>query len=138
MDSAGKKILLLSIIGVVAAGAIVWQVVRAVPRARAAKIDSAVITFIDPKTRRAEIEFIHPRSGRVTTISGTLAPNGVVTINGQAATVDDLRVGDRASVGGMFHPDATVVAEWVRVTRPEGASSTQPASAPLESELSLL
>ncbi len=133
-SASGRKILIVAFIAIVAVAATAWQVIRSIPRARYYTAEGAIITAIDAPSRTAEIEFIHPRDGRVRRLNGTLAPNGQITLNGAPATVDDLKVGDTVTVGGMVGRDLTVAADKVIATRatqnPATAPSTQSTTQP--------
>ena len=123
-NTATKKGLILAALAIVVLAMIVWQILRRVPQARVRELANATITKLDPAKGVAEIEFVHPKSGREMKLTGSLAENCQIFINDQPATFAELRVGDKISVRGMVHPDYSVEAEWVRVTRP--ASPTQP------------
>jgi hypothetical protein len=121
------KALLLTLVVVVVLAAVAYQVYRSIPRARVGQIDAATVTAVNPEQRTAEIEFTHPRSGRLIRLKGTLAPAGQLLIDGEPAPLAELRVGDRVAVRGTLYPDYTVTAEWVRVQR---SPTSAPAAAP--------
>lgn len=130
LDARGRKAVVVTFIVVVALAAITWQVIRSIPQTRYYTLEGALITAIDPQARTAEIEFIHPRSGRVQRLTGTLAPGGQITLNGRPATVDELMAGDTVTVGGMVGRDLTVAADKVFATRPQHGADTAPATRP--------
>lgn len=130
LNASHRKALIVTFIVVVAVAAIAWQAIKSIPRARYYTLEGAIITAIDPSARTAEIEFIHPRSGRVQRLSGTLAPGGQITLNGAPATIEDLKVGDTVTVGGMVGRDLTVAADKVFATRPVRHTDTAPSSRP--------
>jgi hypothetical protein len=130
LNASGRKALIVTFLVVVGVAAIAWQVIKSIPQARYYTLEGAIITAIDPPARTAEIEFIHPRSGRVQRLKGTLAPGGEITLDGAPATIDDLRVGDTVTVGGMVGRDLNVAADKVLATRPARYTDTAPASRP--------
>jgi len=129
VTQAAKRGLVVGIVVVVVVGIVAWRAVRLVPRARVHTIDGATITALDPERRTAEIEFIHPRSGLPGQVKGMIPEGCPIYINDQAAAngIADLRVGDTGSVRGVMHPDQSIEAQWVRLTRP--ATPSQPTSA---------
>lgn len=135
MSPTARKALLLTILGAAVLGGVAWQIVRAIPTPRVRTLANARITHIDAAARAAEIEFTHPRSGKVTRLNGVLKPDGQVFVDGEPATIADVRVGDLVEVKGMVIPPDRVEAEWVRVTRSPSTTrpaATQPSSAPAE------
>jgi hypothetical protein len=101
------------------------------------------ITSIDVASHMAAIEFVHPKSGQRFQLSGRVPPTCDIRINGEPATLADLKVGEQVRVEGSIDSSKRVVAKSVWVTRapapasapavsPAGqpASTTRPAGAP--------
>jgi hypothetical protein len=85
---------------------------------------------LDPAAHRAAIEIRHPKTGQLISIRGDVPAECDIRIDGRAATLADLRLGERVRVQGTITVDGRVTADWVRVTRaaqPAGPTS-QPAS----------
>ena len=78
---------------------------------------TGTITRIDLETRTASIEFVHRKTGRTLRIDGTVPPDCDIRIDGRPARLSDLKVGQHTTVQGTIHRDATISANWVRVTR---------------------
>ena len=129
MTQAAKRGLLIGVVVVAVVTVVAWRVVRLVPRAHVHTIDGATIIALDPERRTAEIEFIHPRSGLPRQVKGVIPEGCPIYLNGEPAVrgLAELRVGDTGSVCGVMHPDQSIEAQWVRLTRP--ATPSQPTSA---------
>ena len=125
-----RKALMLSVFGVIVVAAAAWQVRRlAQPREYEAKF--ATVTKFDAAQRSGEIEFIHPKNGQVMTVTAKdIPPDCVVLINGTQGTLADVRVGDTVAVRGLIYADHSVKPQRIRVTRPETATQSAPATAP--------
>lgn len=127
MKPATTKGLLLALIGLIVLGGVSWQVWR-LTRPRDYTLKSATITQIDAARRTGEVEFVHPKSGQTMRVTANyIPPECEITINGEPATLADVRVGDTVAVHGTAYADNTVKPAWVRVKRTTGA--TQPATA---------
>lgn len=118
VTTTAKKTLVLVGLGVVVAGVVLWQVLR-MTRPRPFTVRSARIAALDVATRSGEIEFIHPKSGRRTTVTArNIPPDCEITIDGRPADVSELRVGDAVAVRGLFYPyDQSARPQAVYVTR---------------------
>ncbi len=130
MKSPARTVVIIAVIVVVVAIA-AWQAARAL-RPRNLRIESARITKFDPVTRKGEIEFVHPKSGRTMTVSGSVAESCTITINGAPATIADVQVGDVATVEGVVFATRTVEAHSVSIERSQ--PEAQPAAPADESE----
>jgi hypothetical protein len=94
---------------------------------------TGVITRLDAGQRRAELVFTHPRTGEQYPIEGEVAADCAISINGQPARLEDLNVGEEATVRGLVYrfPAFRVVATEVTVVRhvtAGSASDTQTAA----------
>lgn len=110
-----RTVVAIATAAVIGGGAVAWVLLsgRAERNVREGKI-----VWIDHETRIASLEFIHP-NGRVSEISGEIVPDCDIRINGEPATIDDLRVGDEGRVRGRYHPDGRITAHVIRVERDE-------------------
>lgn len=126
--SPGKRIVIVAA-GVVVAIVLGVGVVRYVTAGQVHTI-YGTITRIDVQTRKASIEYVHPKTGRTLQIDGTVPRDCDIQIDGEPASLSDLRVGEQAEVEGTIHRDMTISANWVRVTRSAGAAATAPATKP--------
>lgn len=124
MTATTRKIAVIVGLGVLVVAVLAWQVAR-LTRPRPFQLQSARITKLDLVTRSGEVEFVHPKSGRTTTVAARNIPaDCTITIDGTRADVGDLRVGDTVAIRGLFYPaDQSARPQEIRVTRP-------PASAP--------
>jgi len=118
-----KRRLIIAIIGIAIVAVAAVALARRVFRERVQTV-TATITQIDPQTRVATIEMVHPKNGRTLQITGTVPPVCEIRIDGRPAELADLRPGDRAEVEGTIHWDMHISANWVRVSR--AASATAP------------
>ena len=127
MTTTAKKTLVLVGLGVVVAAVVLWQALH-MTQPRAFTVRSARIAALDVATRSGEIEFIHPKSGRRTTVTARNIPADCeITIDGRTADVSELRVGDAVAVRGLFYPyDQSARPQAVHVTR--ASPATQPTS----------
>jgi|GEM_PF-3480042 hypothetical protein len=124
VTQTAKKALVVGIIVVVVAGVASWRAVSRRPAPRTREIAGATIRMLDVARQTAEVEFAHPKTGRRIRLTGTLAPGCEILVDGQPATLADLRVGDLADVHGTVYPDYSVQADRVRVYR--AATVTRP------------
>lgn len=76
---------------------------------------SGRIVAIDLAARAARFEFTHPRSGEKIVLSGVVPPECKIDIDGRAAALEELRVGDDATVTGTIYRDGTTRPNFVRV-----------------------
>jgi hypothetical protein len=88
------------------------------------------ITALDLAARRATVEAVDPANGRKRDYVGTVPQECPITINGKPAKLEDLRVGDLARVSVRSDRKAEkingkrpMIANWIKVTRKEGATS---------------
>jgi hypothetical protein len=123
-----RKTLLLIVLGVVVLGLVAWQASRAL-RPREYTLQNARLVKLDVAARTAEIEFVHPKSGRTQALNGRVPDDCPITINDQPATLEQLRPGDVAAVRGTVYSDRVVQAQWVKVTR-SASQPARPATAP--------
>jgi hypothetical protein len=127
MSQSAKKTVVVGAIVVVVLAVAGWRVSRLRQPPRVRELAGVTITMLDVAKQTAEVEFVHPKSGRTIRLSGTMAPGCQIFIDGQPARLADVRVGDVATVHGTVYPDYSVQADLVRVTR--AGPSTQPAPA---------
>lgn len=83
------------------------------------------ITAIDPETGVVSMDY-NDKHGDLETLSGRLAPNAEIMIDGVTALKEDLKVGDSVTVTGrveQYDDDRQLVATRVSVTRPDSTSS---------------
>lgn len=88
------------------------------------------VTNIDTETGVVEMSWFNEKQKKEITLSGKLAPEAEILINGATATLADIRTDDKVTVIGHEEKrdgDRQLVATQVRVTRAE--SSTKPAAA---------
>lgn len=79
---------------------------------------SGRIVAIDAASRRAELEFAHPKTGQIIRLAGDVPPDCEVRIDGRPAELADLRPGDNVVVfGSLYRLTGSVTAKWVRATR---------------------
>lgn len=112
-------------LGLLVATLVTWEALGwAAPREY--EVPSATVTKLDLAKRTAEIEFVHPKNGRMIAVAGSIPRDCTIYIDDKLAQLDDVRVGDSVAVRGMIYADHTVRPNWVRVKR--GLAATQPAS----------
>lgn len=88
------------------------------------------ITALDPTSRRASFEYENPRTGKHIESTTTIPPECPITVNGKTATLEDLRVGEKATVKASWNKKKKELRPLsVRVTR-SSESQPHPASAP--------
>lgn len=92
------------------------------------EIDGRIVE-LDANARTASLEIVHPKSGQLIVVDGKAGPQCEVTVDGKAASLDDLRIGDRAHVRARITPDMHITALAVHVTRPEIDAPTAPVEA---------
>ncbi len=131
--AAGRKIAVLIALGVIVVAVLAWQITRLM-RPRPFNLQSARITRLDLATRSGEIEFVHPKSGRTTTVTAQSIPaDCAISIDGVHADVADLRVGDSVAVRGLFYPmDQSARPQEIRATRPPATGPSTPMTAPAQ------
>ena len=127
MSQSAKKAVVVAAIVIVVLAVAGWRIARQRQLPRVREITGATITMLDVARQTAEVEFVHPKTGRMIKLPGTLAPGCQIFIDGQPAGLADLRVGDVASVRGTIYSgySVSVQADVVRVTR--AGPRTQPA-----------
>jgi hypothetical protein len=83
------------------------------------KLDvDGTITYIDLSSRSAGLEYVSPRNGQLREIAGKIPEDCDILLNGSPAALDDLRVGDRASIKVLWDTEkAQLQAVAVSVTR---------------------
>lgn len=87
----------------------------------------ATIVEIDRESRAATIEYMHKKDGTLRTIDGRLADDAVILVNGEPATIADVRPGDVIEADGAYYPlSKQVVARSVNVRRRAAAPQTAP------------
>lgn len=132
MTPTQRKAAILVGLGVVLVIAVVWRVVLWT-QPREYELKSAVVTRLDVPGRSGEIQFVHPKSGRTMFVAADHIPEDCeILINGERATLADVRVGDTVAVRGLVNPlNQSVQPEWVHVTRAADAPgpTTTPAAA---------
>lgn len=89
------------------------------------------VLSIDPATRKASMEFTHPKTGKTFQLSGVVPPECSITIDGRIGTLDEIKAGETIEVYGTLYRSGEMHAQRVTVRR--GAS--QPTSAPASSQL---
>ena len=89
---------------------------------------TVTIVSIDPESRTATIEYVQPKTGRALQIEGYVAPECDIRIDGEPATMRDLRIGEQAEVQATVR-GTNIRANWVHVTRGDALPATQPSSA---------
>lgn len=77
------------------------------------------IVQLDPESRRATIEIRHPRTGQLIDVRGEVPADCEIHIDGQPASLADLKLGERARVQGTITVNGRITARWVRVHRTE-------------------
>jgi hypothetical protein len=124
-----RKALFLTVFGVIVVAAVAWQV-RRLAQPREYELKTATVIKFDAAQRSGEIEFIHPKSGQAMTVTAKDIPaDCLVLINGKPGTLADVHVGDTVAVRGLIYADQSVKPQRIRVTRPETATQSAPATA---------
>jgi hypothetical protein len=133
--SKRNKHLIVGLVIVAAVGITGWEIFRPGEPPRVRELTGAEITALDPAAGSAEIEFAHPKTGKLMRLHGTVGEECEILLNGEPVTVADLQVGDTVDVRGRIHQsftDVTVEALWVSARRevassaPEADSETSP------------
>jgi hypothetical protein len=129
-DSTAKpgnqKVLIAAVLGVIVVGAVAWNASRAL-RTGTFDLETAKVVSLDVDKRTAEIEFIHPKTGRTMKATGTVPPDCDIAIDGKPASLADVRIGDVGSLRAVSH-GKSVEARRVRIRR--ATSNSAPASQP--------
>lgn len=111
---------------VVIVGVVVWHNVWG----RSIRIMEGTVTFVDAANRRAGLEYEDPKSVAAIEFSGEVPPDSTTTINGQPATLADVRVGDHGRVKGRVklgsrlpgaEREKRIIARWVQASRSQAA-----------------
>lgn len=126
MEPAARRISIVVALGVIVVAVVAWKTVQAM-QPRAFELATATVTKLDVEKRTAEIEFVHPKSGRTMKATGSVPRDCSITIDGEPATLADIRVGDVGSLGAIGR-GYSVEADWVRIRRQQATS--QPAAGP--------
>jgi ribosomal protein L19 len=129
VSPAAKKRLVLITLIVVLIAVFGWVAIRHGSRTRVREFSGVTIKRIDTAARTAEIEFIHPETGRPTRVAGTAVPDCEVLINDQPAALGDLREGDTVTVSVRIHQSYfgySVEAERIHAFREPGGPTSGP------------
>jgi hypothetical protein len=59
---------------------------------------NGTITHLDAQTRKASLEFVSPRNGKLTEMSCEVPPECTLQLNGAPAALEEFKAGDRADV----------------------------------------
>lgn len=108
-----KRRVLAALIGVVAiaSGAVyAWR--WNTPRRATLR---GVLASIDLETRSGELDWTNPRSGESVKLRGELAPGCQIRVGDRAASITDLKAGDRVQAEGLLYRSGRVVATSVVV-----------------------
>lgn len=120
------------VIGLVGLSAIAFLGVRYAMKQAASRVSdtSGTIIAIDPVARTGEVEIIHPKSGRPVKIAGKVADDCDIRVNGTAATLADVHVGDKVKVTGTVQKHRSLLATRIYVLRDETQAVQSAQSAP--------
>jgi len=86
------------------------------------------VTFVDAASRRERLKYQDPKSGAAIELSGEVPPDRTIMINGEPATLADVRVGDHGRAKGQLtlgprapgaKREKRIIARWVQMCRPE-------------------
>jgi hypothetical protein len=90
------------------------------------------VSKIDQATGTVEMNWYNDKMKKEVSITGKLAPDAEILINGMTARLEDVHVDDAVKVTGRIEKapsgERQVVATKVEVTRPELTPSTHPAA----------
>lgn len=91
---------------------------------------TGMVTGIDPAKGQATLEIIHPKTGKPIALTGTVAPDCVITRDGESIALADINVGDKVwAMGKLYRMTMSVVATEVKVLEPAATESTDPNAA---------
>lgn len=107
-------------------GGVVYRYSQPIER----EVEGRIVT-LDAAARTATLEFKHPKTGESITLAGDVTPTCDIRIDGQAAQLADLKVGEKVKVKGrMYRLSNEVHAERVTANRatsqPASSESTKP------------
>jgi len=122
-----RRRVLIGLLGCAVVG-VVWANFGRHHRKQKLREVEGTILDIDVASRTASLEFTHPKSGQLFTVSGILPVHCDIQIDGQPAKLTDLRVGETARVGGTFDSAKRVTCNWVHVWRQSDMASSPPAA----------
>lgn len=134
MDNNLKRRVGIAIVGVVVIAG-VWGTVKWRGTGWVTRTVEGTIVELDPATRRATLEVIHPKTGEPIRIPGRVPPECSLEIDGAPARLADLRIGDTAKVRGSIGVSKQISVEWVKVFRTRSPNDANgpglaPATAP--------
>jgi hypothetical protein len=116
MDKRKKTVLVVVVAVAVLGGLTVAQSLLSGPREEGV---DGTITYVDPETRTATLEFISPRNGKQMEMKGTVPPECEILLNGMPAKMEDIKAGDKAHVTARWDKKTKeAVPLKVTVTRP--------------------
>lgn len=123
-DPNARRRLVVALVGVVVVAALgahqAWKTLRP----RVVTVQGTVGT-IDLVNRSAALQIVHPKTGQLIEIPGSVPDNCEITIDGQPATLADVRSGEMVTVNGALSATGKATVNWVRVHR-----AAAPTSAP--------
>ncbi len=125
-----RKALLLTLLGVGILGFVGWRMLS-MGKPRVRDLEGVTITQLDADARVAEIEFVHPKTGRKHTLASDVPVDCEIVVDGLPARLAALRVGDVVDVRGeirrsLFGVEVTPL----RVQVQRAPATTQPGATP--------
>lgn len=88
------------------------------------------VLAIDVASRKAAMEFTHPKTGKTFQLDGHVPPECDIQIDGKPAQLTDLKVGETIDVFGTLYRNGNMEAKWVKVSRTASQPSPAPSSSP--------
>jgi hypothetical protein len=125
MERRQKKPWVIAALLILCVVAIGWETTRRIGQTQVRTAEGTIVQ-IDTATRQAVFEIVHPKTGKPLRIEGSVPQECDIQIDGKAAQLADLRVGEKVRAEGTIYPDLAIVVNWVRVHRPVAATASQP------------
>lgn len=134
MEQRRRRSLIIAGLLIVCVSVIGWETARRLGQTQTRVVEGTIVQ-VNVATHRASVEIIHPKTGKPLRIEGIVPAECDIQIDGVPARMEDLCVGEHVRTEGTIHPDYTIVANWVRVSRQavpaaSPATATQPALTP--------
>lgn len=134
MEHRKRRLLIIAGLLIVGVSVIGWETARRLGQTQTRVVEGTIVQ-VDVTKHRAAIEIIHPKTGKPLRIEGIVPAECDIQIDGVPARMEDLCVGEHVRTEGTIHPDYTIVANWVRVSRravpaASQATATQPTLTP--------
>ena len=130
MDAVQKNRARIGLVGLVvvavAGGVYMWKVAQPVH----AEIRGKILSM-DVATRTGQIEYVHPKNGNVYELTGTVATDCKILIDGKPGSLDAFKPGDKIDAKGLVYRTGKIIAQELCLVR--DATSAASDAAPAQS-----